>query len=444
MNTYEINERNWNILLDAIDKERVVPIIGDEFFYIKDEATGESINVKSYLIKELSSKFGITDDNADFASIADTIEDENYKNRYNAGVITDIYYETDAVLHKARVRCRSNIENFLSIGRFPLILTTSYIAGLESSLTVTYGDINVGIYDKTNRNDLDEKVSAATPTLYYLFGKASRLNKSFMVTEDDFLDYLHAWHNVETRPKAISQYLNGKFLLLLGCDYPNWLFRFFWHSIKNFSLTPSANGMQGVITRDTDIEDAELVRFLSRIQTGIFENSNAFIKEFMEKWGKRQSSENKLTQKKEDDVQNDDEIDIFISYANEDREQAFEIADKLTALGAKVWIDKKDLVPADHYDDIIEEKIIKAKRFMPILSHNTMSMPQEHRYFRKEWTMAINETGYRIGFSYIAPVIIDGINIDVFPKPFRDVHTIQKGTDDFEVQLKKLIRSIRS
>ena len=42
-----------------------------------------------------------------------------------------------------------------------------------------------------------------------------------MVTDDDFLEYLHAWHNVETRPQALTKYLNDKFLLLLGCDYPN-------------------------------------------------------------------------------------------------------------------------------------------------------------------------------------------------------------------------------
>ena len=29
-----LSERNWELLLEAIDNRRVVPIIGDEFFYI--------------------------------------------------------------------------------------------------------------------------------------------------------------------------------------------------------------------------------------------------------------------------------------------------------------------------------------------------------------------------------------------------------------------------
>lgn len=440
----DINERNWNILLDAIDKERVVPIIGDEFYYIKDEATGQEINVKNYLIRELSKKFGVTDENADFATIADTIEVENFKNRRNAGVITDLYFEIDAIMRTTRIRCRSNIQDFLSIGKFPLILTTSYVAGLEPSLTATYGDLKVNVYDKTNRNDLDERLTPTIPTLYYLFGKVSRLNRSFMVTEDDFLDYLHSWHNVETRPKVISKYLNGKFLLLLGCDYPNWLFRFFWHSIKNFSLAPSSYGMQGVVTRNSNNDDTELVRFLSRIQTGIYENSNTFINEFLEKWESRQVNEDEQTEEASNEKNANDDIDIFISYADEDREKAFDIASRLTTLGAKVWFDKTALISSDHYDSIIEEKISKARRFMPIISSTTM-IPAR-RYYRKEWTLAINEEAFRYGLPYFAPVIIDdsNINSEQIPKPFREAHSLNANSDDFETQLKKLIRSIRS
>ena len=113
----DINERNWGILLDAIDKKRVVPIIGDEFYYIKDETTGQEISVNNYLIRELSKKFGVTEENVDFATIADTIEVENFKNRRNAGVITDLYFEIDAILRTTRIRCRNSIQDFLSIGK---------------------------------------------------------------------------------------------------------------------------------------------------------------------------------------------------------------------------------------------------------------------------------------------------------------------------------------
>ena len=61
-----INDRNWNILLDAIDRERVVPIIGDEFFYIKDEESGTDMRIDAFLIKELSRKFNIFINDKDY------------------------------------------------------------------------------------------------------------------------------------------------------------------------------------------------------------------------------------------------------------------------------------------------------------------------------------------------------------------------------------------
>ena len=118
-----INDRNWNILLDAIDRERMVPIIGDEFFYIKNEESGTDMRIDTFLIRELSRKFNINDETEDFTTITDTIDVENFKNRRNAGKKTDLYFEIDSILRTTRVRCRNNIEDFLAIGKFPLILT---------------------------------------------------------------------------------------------------------------------------------------------------------------------------------------------------------------------------------------------------------------------------------------------------------------------------------
>lgn len=438
-----INDRNWNILLDAIDRERVVPIIGDEFFFIKDEESGTDMRIDAFLIKELSRKFNINDEVVDFTTITDTIDVENFKNRRNAGKKTDLYFEIDSILRTTRVRCRSNIEDFLAIGKFPLILTTSYVPGLESSLFATFGNVVVKVYDKSNRNDIDGTLSALTPTLYYLFGKESRINKSYKVTDDDFLDYLHMWHNTETRPEKISKYLSGKFLLLLGCNYPNWLFRFFWHSIRNFSLSSATSEMQGVVTRTKVGEDKELMRFLSRIQTEIFENGSVFINEFMDRWEKRQIQKPNPTIGTDDSKTKNDEIDVFISYADEDREKAAYVAEKLESLGAKTWFDKRELKSSDLYETIIEEKISKAKRFMPIISHTTL-VPGR-RFFRKEWAMAIREMDFRYGLPYFAPVVIDdsNINSEQIPKPFRDAHAINIDAEDCEMQLKKLIRSFR-
>jgi hypothetical protein len=435
-----INARNWDLLLDAIEKERVVPIIGNEFFYIEDKSSQSNIRVDDDLIAKLAERFDIQNTDVDFTLISDTIDDENLKNRRTRfiGNQTDIYFEIDNILRNSRIKCQSEIIDFLSINKFPLILTTSYISGLEPELQAIYGDIDVRVYDKSARSDIGNALSTTKPTLFYLFGRANRIKKTFMVTEDDLLDYLHLWHNVETRPLKISDYLKDKFLLVLGCNYPNWLFRFFWHSIRNFTISPNSYEMQGVVALDDIESDNELTKFLSRIQTQVFENGNRFISEFMQRWNSRDTKGGL-----QPDSSNIDDTDIFISYAKEDVNIVRNIAERLRNLGAEVWLDENKLEWSDMYETIIEEKITKAKRFIPIISQTTTKPGR--RFYRREWAMAIREMDYRYGMPFFAPIVIDDsdINSTLIPEPFRKAHIISISDKDFEQEMKKLIRSFR-
>lgn len=433
-----INARNWDLLFDAIDKERVVPIIGGEFYYTEDEDC--QANVGDVVLCELKERFNCQEHDADFTMLSDIIEEENFKNRHSRfiGNQTDIYFEIENILQNKKVKCKPEIVDFLSIKRFPLILTTSCFSGLETELRSHFDDVDIKVYNKSARSDIGMGLSSKNPTIYYLFGKVNRIKKSFMVTEDDLLDYLHLWHNMETRPNRLGDYLKDKFLLVLGCNYPNWLFRFFWHSIRNFILVPNTYEMQGVVALDNVDADKELTKFLSRIQTQIFENSMSFIDEFMHRWNCRKTDE-----KGEDGKLIDDNTDIFISYAREDAEVVRDIADQMRKLGAEVWLDENKLEWSDLYESIIQEKITKAKRFVPIISHTTMQ--QGRRFFRREWAMAIREMDFRFGMPYFAPIVIDDsdINSSLIPEPFRKTHIISTADTDFEIEMKKLIRSFR-
>lgn len=442
-NTTEvINARNWDLLLDAIDKERVVPIIGNEFFYVEaGEADAEkNIHIDAFLLKKLAERFNIQGEEVDFTLISDAIDDENLRNRRSRfiGNQTDIYFEIDNILRNTKVKCRDEIVDFLSIGKFPLILTTSYIPGLEADLQAQFGTIDAKVYDRSARTDINATLSSTTPTLFYLFGKSNRIKKSYMVTEDDLLDYLHLWHNVETRPLRIGDYLKDKFLLVLGCNYPNWLFRFFWHSIRNFTLVPNSYEMQGVVALDNIGPDKELTKFLSRIQTQIFENSNRFIKEFIQKWNEHEKNHDSQKEKA-----TNDETDIFISYAKEDAGAANDIAERLRNMGAAVWLDKQELEWSDMYETIIEEQITRAKRFVPILSATTAKPGR--RFFRREWAIAIREMDYRCGMPFFAPIVIDDsdVNNTLIPEAFRKTHIINYSDENFDTEMKKLIRSFR-
>lgn len=441
-------EKTWQLLIDAINQNKVVPIIGDEFYYA--EVEGKKIPYMEFLLNKLLEKFPLPkrlqdsfDEKVispDFNMIADSIHISNLINSQMYGIAesaTNIYYEIEEIVRLQPILCDERIIRLLRQVRFPVVLTTSFLPGLDNELK--YDDIKA--YDKSPRIDISQENNDSR-TLYYLFGKCSKMNKSYMVTEDDLLDYMHYWHNFETRPKELSKMLSNKFLLVLGCDYPNWLFRFFWHSIKNFNLNIVANdGLKGVVAGNVFDSDNELSRFLSRIHTHTYGDCGKVLDTILTMLP--EPSETAAPTAQVQSYRESGNHDIFISYAHENAEVAQIIANIFEKYGAKVWFDSSALVGSDLYDDIIQRKIEECERFVPIMSEYTENA--KRGYFRKEWTLAIEELKFRLGSPYISPIIIDNTNIcsPRIPKEFRDTHILNYRDADFENAVKKLIRSFR-
>ena len=450
----DINERNWNLLLEAINSGSVVPILGNEIFQI--DTNGKKELLEEFIIQKLAKKFDLPyEAGMGYSSINDKIEDMNFQSlRFRrTGDITDIYYEINSIFRSIQFSELLLLKKILSIGKFPLILTTSFNPIIEDILFEVSENTKVYSYNRSMKSDIPNNISAETPALYYLFGRLSKMKNSFMVTEDDLLDYLHCWHNDDTRPKNLVKYLENKFLLVIGCDYPNWLFRFLWYSIRSFSLSAVNYETQGLVANNTLKKDYELMKFLSRVQTHVYEDSSLFIDKLLERWGAYKNEiKDEYENKNEEETSDSDEsikidvnkaIDIFISYAHEDYATASELRRLLTENGASVWLDKRALSPSEDYRSEIKVMIQKAKRFMPVLSSNTMK--EESRFFRREWTWALSELECRLSIPYIAPVVIDSVDFNdtLIPEQFRNVHIIDFNSDDLEQDIKKLIRSIR-
>lgn len=440
------NEKTWQLLIDAINQNKVVPIIGDEFYYA--EVEGKKIPYMEFLLNKLLEKFPLPNRlqdsfdekeiSPDFNMIADSIHISNIITSQMYGMAesaTNIYYEIEEIVRQQPIFCDERIIRLLKQTNFPIVLTTSFLPGLDSGLN--YDEIKA--YDKSPRIDICSS-NESSHVLYYLFGKCSKMNKSYMVTEDDLLDYMHYWHNFETRPKELCKILSNKFLLVLGCDYPNWLFRFFWHSIQNFNLNIVANdGLKGVVAGNVFDSDNELSRFLSRIHTHTYGDCGKVLDTILSMLPETNETEKPTVQA----FQKSSNQDIFISYAHENADAARNIANIFEKYGAKVWFDSSVLIGSDLYDNIIQRKIEECERFVPIMSEFTENA--KRGYFRKEWSLAIEELKFRLGSPYISPIIIDNadINSPRFPKEFKDAHILDYRDEDFENAVKKLIRSFR-
>lgn len=423
----KLDERGWKRLISAISNKEVVPIIGKELFKVNGEPLQTYINKQVCKNLFVEYRDGMTVDQ--IVDVVNTEEGDGKRKFCN---------ELSKIFSKIDIPIPECIKKLIDINCFPMLLTTSYTPLLERYLKDKGHNWKSYAYDTTAKADIpstvhDNKESAELKenVLYYIFGKIG-VEGTFVVDEDDLLSFLHFWHDENTRPKELCKYLSDKYLLVIGCDYPDWLFRFLWYSMNNNFNEKSLKKGQLVISNKRVMEDIELQSFLRRIKA-YYDND---IDEFILELCKRCKKEVEPT------PMQDDKVDFFISYAHEDYEIADKIASLLRDLGASVWFDRAELRAGDQFPDEIRENIEECKRFMPILSNNTTQ--ETRRFFRKEWTIAKNEAELRLGIPYITPVSIDNVNIKhhLIPTEFSNVHVLRY-QDGIEEELRDLIREIR-
>lgn len=92
-------------------------------------------------------------------------------------------------------------------------------------------------------------------------------------------------------------------------------------------------------------------------------------------------------------------MDVFISYANEDRERAHKLANTLESQGLSVWWDRK-IVTGKSFDQVIEHELDTAKSVVVLWSKASIS---------SEWVK--NEAGVGAERGVLVPALIDSVKI---------------------------------
>lgn len=417
-----LNESGWARLLEEIDKGNVIPVLGQELFTLTVE--GREVPLREYILQKMRERLGVEDEVSDFAELS-----YEYNMRAWDRIQSEPYYETTRILQEIsglEVEFLPELQELLSIEKFRLVLSTSFDDMALKVMESFWGKGKVKRLSYEKRSCKEDIDDLSKPCLYQMFGKASAVPHEFVLTEDDLLEFLHYWLDENYRPKRLSNVLREKYLLVIGCNYPNWLFRFFFHSLK-FSSRSSAADKVGMLA-DSRL-DKNLVDFLARMNAGVHEDVRAFIRELVKRWKTFQG----VGDKKE----------IFISYASEDFEQARKIAETFQELGVAVWFDKKSLEPGDAYEAMIKQNIQESKIFVPVLSRSVVNCGR--RFFKREWKWANDELELRFPEKFIYPVVIDDVNLeDSSLQIFSKFHTanLREG-QDWENSLRKIVRDVR-
>lgn len=242
----ELSEDYIVSIVNNINEKNIVPVIGPNVLYVNNGSQRES--VQQYVVRRL-----LQDHFPDEATEKNCLEFANgikgmtrlgklfEKNRKSINSYLYQLYKDEHFL--SLIKIDEDVLTFLQFGNFPLILTTINYNFLETKLTFHERSYNSVSYKKekvkNNPNQdiilKEDKHEIASPAIFHLFGSISVINGTSVVTENDFLSFLHCLHDTNTQPENLKEYLkaeNNKYLLTLGCDIPDWTFRFLLYSLK--------------------------------------------------------------------------------------------------------------------------------------------------------------------------------------------------------------------
>ena len=250
--------------------------------------------------------------------------------------------------------------------------------------------------------------------LLYLFGK-TRPAQLFAIHDEDVLEYAH---NLISRgshvPTGFLGELLDRNLLLIGCNFPDWLSRFFLRLTRKERLSLKDKQEWVVEQDEPEASLTGFVRSHSRNTQMLPELRPVdFVAELYRRWKADQDS-----RQADGEGQPEALVDaipqvppqtlFFISYSRAtDLPRAEAIRKALLKLGlaeGEVWFDRRSIEPGQDFRNRILDGIRGCRYFLPLLS---AAADQRHEAFVFiEWRKA-NERQQAINGEFIVPVIVD-------------------------------------
>ena len=270
---------------------------------------------------------------------------------------------------------------------FRLVLTTTFDPLIEEAMEDAWGgkgEIDIKNFgDRFNKDfsGLDRVVLAddIKPTLYYLFGKATKHvsdygNPKFIVDEEDYIQTIRDW--MVAPPKSLISYLSGKRILAIGCKFDNWLFRFFWRNV--LETKRNTDDFKHLIAISlTSSESDQKLKEIFKLYNLKFPND---VNEFLHSLNDAIEIQ-KVKALEEERSQGG----IFLSYCSKDFPKVLNLFYKLKDCGFNVWMDNSELKYGDEYKSRISSAINNSTVFVPILSKEiSRHLPAKDRYDEKD------------------------------------------------------------
>lgn len=443
------DKSRWQQFLNEIDNENVIPVIGPDLLVaskpIKEIVGGEeflrSENFHQQLISYIAEKTGVVSHPRTFSQL---VYDENYKNmvRNNPNQIYFLIYQMLSNINQIEEiddKPSQLLIDLLGTKKFPFVITTSFTPIVEKVMENVFGKVNVLNFNSNPQESSQEKGGdikgindLKQPTVYYMFGKFCNMADRFVVTDSDMMKFCSKWIKGEGVPKNLTEALKKKYLLILGNNYSDWLFRFVWYGLRS-----TTNEMKSDIVVNDRAEDS-FKRFLERLETFFQEDPSKVIKSIKEDMEARSIAGTLRTSY---------DTDVFISYSRTDKTIAEKLRNRFEEANLKVWFDDGSIKKAEDWESAIENGIKNTRIFLPILTKNIEQESIIPHEYRTEWNLAATLASKMGGRTFIVPFVEQGFDfynqLTRIPKEFsRKNATWFTNEKDLDVITEVILREI--
>ncbi|MBZ5491577.1 MAG: toll/interleukin-1 receptor domain-containing protein [Acidobacteriia bacterium] len=429
--TSQLTEREWDKLINLILEGCVVPVVGPELL-ISGEP-GQESPLYNLWGRTLADQTGLAVPNGDSASTLYRVTNE-LSQKENLG---DLASDIDSVLRDTRWPVPGALRKLAEILSFSLYVTTSIDHLLKNALEEARASQHQRIeeiiftpHGAKTRTDLPgDFTDSHMLGLFYLFGASSKVAGDFAKNEDDMIEYSWSLLDQQYAPQRLYDYLQQKAVLLLGCNFPDWLGRFFIHALHGGAL-PAARHEETINIYYISAHcDAGLADYLKRRRAHVLTEQSpvAFVDELHKRWRSRykRPDSGEPEGKSPDAPPAFKRGAVFLSYASEDRATVREIRDQLEAAHIDTWMDERGLEPGEEYQRVIRENIEDASFFIAIVSRSLDRTGAKGRFVFREWKWAERASEVRHKDDcFLQAVVIDDTpsSASFVDAPYRDLH----------------------
>lgn len=412
----DLQETFWDNLLDYIQDRTVIPVIGSELVTVREG--DRDVPVNRWLAQRLSADLELP--TAELSVDFDLNEVVSLHLR-RRGEREELYAQIHRMLRNAALSPPESLRALAGIPGFDLFVSLTFDSLLADALGSARGGSRaeqIAYSPNTVRDLVSPKVALRQPVVFHLLGRASA-SPDYAICDEDLLEFLHALQDKQRQPKTLFDELRGNHLLILGCNFGDWLARFFLRTARSVGLSQK-RGRRDFLVGDQIAHDSKLTLFLESFGPDarvVPLTATEFVAELATRWHARHPDpadsmalglpEAKTLGRRVPPGA------VFISYASEDLESAGRLADGLRSAGLEVWFDKEALQMGDDWARSIRRGIEGSSLFLPVVSRQALSEENRRRYFWREWNDADDfSRGMAPDESFIVPVVIDDTRID--------------------------------